>query len=75
MISSGRLPVTTLFSSGSKLAEIRDLLLVKKDVRVLQHRFERGRIGHEVGRQITLVELHAFGVFERRVGALCLHRR
>ncbi len=27
-------------------------------------------IGQEIGRQISLVELHAFGVFQHRFGAL-----
>ena len=40
--------------------QARDFLLVNEDVGVIEDRFHRFRVGHEVGREVTLVELHAF---------------
>ena len=40
--------------------QARDLLLVNEDVRIIEDRFHRFRVGHEVRREIALVELHAF---------------
>ena len=42
-----------------------DLLLVDQDDRVLEHDFHALGIGHEVGRQVAAVELHAFDDLER----------
>ena len=47
-----------------------DLLLVDQDDRVLEHDFHALGIGHEVGRQVAAVELHAFDDVERRLDAL-----
>ncbi len=43
---------------------------MQEDVGVFQHRFHALRIGHEVGRQVTAVELHAFHDLQRRFHAL-----
>ena len=45
--------------------QARDFLLVNEDVRIFEHGFHRFRVGHEVGREIALVELHAFDDVER----------
>ena len=47
-----------------------DLLLVDQDDRVLEHDFHALRIGHEVGREVAAIELHAFDDVERRLHAL-----
>ena len=43
-----------------------DLLLVDEDQRVLEHRLHAVRVGDEVGRQITAIELHALDDLELR---------
>ena len=45
--------------------QARDFFLVNEDVGVLENGFHRFRVRHEVGRQITFVELHALDDFER----------
>ena len=47
-----------------------DLLLVDQDDRVLEHDFHALGVGHEVGRQVAAVELHALDDVERRLHAL-----
>ena len=42
-----------------------DLLLVDQDDRVLEHDFHALGIGHEVGREVAAVELHALDDVER----------
>ena len=41
----------------------RDLLVGDQDLGVVQDRFHAIRVGHEVGRDVASVELHALGVF------------
>ena len=45
--------------------QARDFLLVNEDVGVFENGFHRLRVGHEIRREITFVELHAFDHFER----------
>ena len=40
--------------------QARDFLLVNEDVRIFEHGLHRFRVGDEVGREITFVELHTF---------------
>ena len=42
-----------------------DLLLVNQDHRVFENHFHPLGVGHEVGREVAAVELHAFDHFER----------
>ena len=60
MMRSGLPVLATFSSSGSMSFKLRDLLLVDEDVGILEDRFHRFRVGHEVGREVALVELHAF---------------
>ena len=61
-----------LVEQGQQVGQVRDLLLVDQHVRVLELRLGRLGVGHEVRREVALVELHALNVIERRVGALAL---
>jgi hypothetical protein len=54
-----------LLEHGQKILHVRDLLLVDEDVRILQHDFHALGIGHEVGRQVAAVELHALDHVQR----------
>ena len=49
-----------------------DLLLVDQDDGVLEHHFHALGIGHEVGRQVAAVELHALDHVQRRLERLGL---
>ena len=53
-----------LFEDREQVLEAADLLLVNQDVGVFELGFHRLRVGDEVGREIALVELHAFDDFE-----------
>src|SRR5207249_3073024 len=48
-----------------QVLQARDFLLVNENVRIFEHGFHRLRVGHEIGRQITFVELHALDHFQR----------
>src|SRR5207249_2372458 len=54
-----------LFEDREQVLQRADLLFVDQDVRVLQLALHRLGIGDEIGREIALVELHAFDDFER----------
>ena len=75
MISRGLPAVATFSSSGHQVAEAGDLLLVDQDVGVLQHRLQRVGVGHEVGRDVALVELHALDDLQLVGQCPCLPRR
>ena len=45
---------------------------MQKNQRVFLNGFQRSRIRQEIRGQIPLIELHPFGVFENRIGALAL---
>ena len=53
-----------LLEQGHHLAEAADLLLVEEDQGVLEDDLHRAGVRHEVGAQVSLVELHAFDEFE-----------
>src|SRR5262249_41583843 len=53
-----------------QVLQTRDFFLVNENVRVFENGFHRLRVGHEVGRQITLVELHALDHFQRSLDRL-----
>src|ERR1039457_4024189 len=59
-----------LFEQRQHVLEAADLLLVEEDVSVLHLGFHRLGIGHEIGREIALVELHAFDHFEGGLNGL-----
>ena len=63
-------PLATFSSSGQQVLEAADLLLVDQDVGVLEDGFHRLRVGDEVGREVALVELHAFDDLERGLDRL-----
>ena len=69
MIRSGLASLRNFLEQREHVLQARDLLLVNEDVRIFEHGFHRFRVGHEVGREIALVELHAFddveGGFDR----------
>ena len=52
-----------------------DLLLVDQDDRVLEHHFHALGVGHEVGREVAAVELHALDDLERGLERLGLFDR
>ena len=53
-----------LFEDREQVFEAADFLFVIEDVGVFELRFHRLGVGDEVGREIALVELHAFDDFE-----------
>ncbi len=53
----------------------RDLLLVDEDVAVVEHALHLCGIGHEVGRQVAAVELHALHELDLGLQALALVHR
>ena len=53
-----------------QVAQVRQFLLVDENAGVLQHRLHRLRVGDEVRAEVPLVELHALGQVEDRLGAL-----
>ncbi len=61
-----------LLEQRNEIGHRRDLLLGDEDVRLLQLHHHARRIGDEVRRDVTAVELHAFDHFERRLQALGL---
>src|SRR3990172_96246 len=48
-----------------EVLHVRDLLLVDEDVPVLEDGLHPLRVGHEVGREVAAVELHALDDLER----------
>ena len=44
---------------------------MNEDVGVFEYGFHRFGVGHEVGRQIAFIELHAFDNLEGRLDRLC----
>src|SRR5439155_12824069 len=59
-----------LFEQREHVFEAADLLLVIENIAILEPHLHRLGIGDEVGRQITLVELHSFHHVERGVDGL-----
>ena len=58
--------------NGQEVVDGRNLLVVDEDIGVLHHALHLLSIGHEVGGEITAVELHAFHGLEHRVAAFCV---
>ena len=69
MISKRLAGARDFFQNRNQILHVGDFLLVEQNQRVFQHGFHALGVGHEVGRQITLVELHSFDDFNRRAGA------
>ena len=59
-----------LFEEREQILEVADLLLEVQNVSVFELGFHRLRVGHEIRREITLVELHTFNHVERRLDGL-----
>ena len=59
-----------LLEQREQVLQAADLLFVNQDVSVFELGFHRLGVGHEVGREIALVELHAFDDFERGLDRL-----
>ena len=57
-----------LLEQREELADVAELFLVNQDVRLLGFPLHVGRVDHEVGRHVALVELHPFDELEDRVG-------
>ena len=72
MMTSGWPARATFSKTGTKSCHVADLLLVDQNQRVIKTRFHALRVGHEVGRQITFVELHSLDDLDSRAGALAL---
>ena len=64
-----------LLQDRHQLAEVADLLFVDQDQRVFEHAVHLGRTVDEVGRDVALVELHAFDELERGLGRLAFFDR
>src|SRR5213593_1440624 len=64
-----------LFEDGQQLFDAADLPLVIEDVSIFELGFHRLRVGDEVGREIALVELHAFHNFQRGLDRLRFFNR
>jgi hypothetical protein len=64
MMSSGLRGLHHSFEHRQHGLQVRKLLLVEKDVDVVQFGDHLVGVGHEVGRQVAAVELHAFDDFE-----------
>ena len=59
-----------LLQNGEEILQVANLLLEDKDVGVLQHRLHGICVGHEVGGEVALVELHTFHHVQRGVDTL-----
>ena len=61
-----------VLEQGQEVLEVRDLLLVEEDEGLLEDALHPLRIGHEIGRQVAAVELHALDRLHRGLEALGL---
>ena len=59
-----------LLQNGEEILQVANLLLEDEDVGVLQHRLHGVCVGHEVGGEVALVELHTFHHVQRGVDTL-----
>ena len=64
-----------LLEQGQHVLHHADLLLVDQDQRVLEHGLHALGVGHEVGREVAAVELHALHDVQHGVGGLGLFDR
>ena len=69
-IRSGLPVCTTASSNGSIVCKPGQLLLVNQDVGILELDLHLFGVGHEIGRDVAAVELHAFDDFELGIEAL-----
>ena len=67
--------VGDFFQHRDEVADVGDFLFVDEHVAVVELAGHALRIGHEVGREIAPVELHAFFLLDGRFRGLCLLRR
>ena len=69
MMRSGLAGFRDFLEQRQHVLQARDFLLVNEDVRIVEDGFHRFGVGHEVRREVALVELHAFdhveGGFDR----------
>ena len=72
MITSGLAHLRGLFQDREQVLHAGDLLLGEEDEGVFEHRFHLLGVGHEVGRDIAAVELHAFDHIKAGGHAFCL---
>ena len=70
MMSSGLPCSAALLEDRHQVAGGADLLLVDEDVGVFEDGLHRVGVGDEVGREVALVELHAFDELDGGVEAL-----
>jgi hypothetical protein len=61
-----------LLEHRQQVLHVRELLLVNEHERVLEHGFHSLRVGDEVGRQVSAIELHALDHVEGRLERLRL---
>ena len=59
-----------LFQDRKQILHRADLLFVNQDQAIFEHALHAVRIGHEVRRQITAIELHAFDDVQRGLDGL-----
>src|SRR5258705_8722794 len=59
--------LSDLLENREQVLHRRDLLVVNEDQRILEDGFHLLRIGHEVRREISAVELHSFHRLQRRL--------
>ena len=53
-----------LLQQREQVFHAADLLFMNEDQGILEHAFHGFRVGHEIGRQISAIELHAFDYFQ-----------
>ena len=70
MMQQRRARLGHLLEHRQEVLHVGELLLVDEDERVLEHRLHALRVGHEVGRQVAAVELHALDHVQRRLHRL-----
>src|SRR3954468_23566731 len=61
-----------LLQQREQVLDRRDLAVDDQDVRVVEHGLHAVGVGHEVGRQVTLVEAHALGELELEAEGVAL---
>ena len=61
-----------LFKCWEKFFECGNLLVNKKNVRIVKYTFQRILVGNKVRRKITTIKLHTFYNVDRSFSSLCL---
>ena len=75
MISSGRPSLGNLFEKRKQILHRADLLFVDQDRGILENAFHAVRIGHEIRREISAIELHSFDDIQCRLDRLGFFNR